>query len=54
MGKIGKHYWKKRMIGNPRMPGKIVKVHSLHADGLPGRAAPGVRHTKRTREGKRI
>jgi hypothetical protein len=27
--KIGKHYQKKRMIGNPRMPGKIAKVHSF-------------------------
>jgi hypothetical protein len=27
--KIGKHYQKQRMFGNPRMPGKIVKVHGF-------------------------
>jgi hypothetical protein len=29
MHRIGKHYQKKRMIGNLRMPGKVVKVHSF-------------------------
>jgi hypothetical protein len=29
MHKLGKRYQKKRMIGKPRMPGKVVKVRAL-------------------------